>query len=303
MMRKQIPSELVPKSLLYNSLYIAASLGLYPERLSHSHIIFDLGGVLLNLSSLALARHVGIVKMLCCMLRLRHKPRDLFFKALDDVDLPAIHNNNVCDELGRVAPKAMLHWFLGAVTCHEIRAAVDRFLDNNQQQYNRAEKTFIRSVTCSIFDPVQFAQSASINKEGLRFVFECIAQGHKVYILSNWDAESFYYLKLRFPEIFELFDGIVISGHAGAAKPDPAIFYSLLDNYGIDPGNAVFIDDQDENLKSAEALGIHPIKCSKHGRIFPKADFCSVRTAFEAWYIERMFKEHLEQRSRRYPAF
>jgi len=303
MTRKNIPSELVPKSFLYTPLYIAASLGLYPERLSSSHIIFDLGGVLLNLSSWSMARHVGLFKMLCCMLRLRHKPRDLFFKALDDVDLPAIHNNNVCDESGRAAPKAMLHWFLGAVTCEEVRHAVDRFVDNNQQQYNRAEKTFIRSVVCSIFDPVLFAQSASINKEGLRFVLDCIAQGHKVYILSNWDAESFYYLKLRFPEIFELFDGIVISGHAGAAKPDPAIFYCLLDNYDIDPDNAVFIDDQDENLKSAELLGIHPIKCPKHGRFFPRTDFSAVRTSFESWYIERMLKEHQEQRRRRYPAF
>lgn len=297
MMRKQILSKRAAKPLLYTPLFIAASLGLYPAGWQGANIIFDLGGVLVNLSSFAMAKQVGLLKMLYCTLAMRYNPRDLFFKALDEVDLPDVENNNVRDETGRLLPKAMLHWFRGTASSVEIQHSVDRLIENNLKAYNSAEKRFITSVTRSVFDPKTLACTVSFDKEGLAFVLDCIKQGHKVYVLSNWDAESFDYVRSKYADIFELFDGAVVSGHAGVAKPDPAIFYHLLDSYQLDPNNTVFIDDQDENLKSAEALGMHGIKCPQTGGFFSRHDFQSVRAAFELWQIERVLNAQQEKSS------
>jgi len=304
MNRKKFLFDKNPSSSILNSpLYIAAALGLCSDQMPKTNVIFDLGGVLLDLSSFSLVRHIGFIKLLFYYCRMRYAPRDLFFEVLDRVDLPKVQNNNVCDEKGKLLPRAMFHWLCGTASSGEIKSAVEMFMEDNAQVFNNAEKQFIRSVVFSLFDPELFANTIKINKKGFAFVLECIKKGHNVYLLSNWDAESFELIRLRFPEFFELFDGIVISGSVGCAKPDPTIFYHLLEKYELCPEDTVFIDDQKENLKAAEALGIHPIKCSKVGRFFQKNDFMSVRKSFEDWHIERLVNHLLEKEGRKYPVF
>ncbi|WP_394426376.1 HAD family hydrolase [Streptomyces sp. SGAir0957] len=56
--------------------------------------------------------------------------------------------------------------------------------------------------------------------------------------------------------VWDLFDVTVISEHEGIAKPDPAIYRTVLDRLGL-PGSAcVFVDDRLDNLVPAAALGI-----------------------------------------------
>jgi putative hydrolase of the HAD superfamily len=56
-----------------------------------------------------------------------------------------------------------------------------------------------------------------------------------------------------------LFDVVVISALFGLAKPDPAIYHLTLDQLGVAPGEAVFIDDLPLNTAAATKLGIHGV--------------------------------------------
>ena len=53
--------------------------------------------------------------------------------------------------------------------------------------------------------------------------------------------------------------GIVISGDEGVTKPDPAIYRTLLERYGVAAEDAVFIDDRAENVQAAEMLGFRGV--------------------------------------------
>jgi len=55
------------------------------------------------------------------------------------------------------------------------------------------------------------------------------------------------------------FNQIVISSALGTRKPDKTIFEKILELLDITPQEAVFIDDKEENIKSAEDLGIKSI--------------------------------------------
>jgi 2-haloacid dehalogenase len=57
----------------------------------------------------------------------------------------------------------------------------------------------------------------------------------------------------------QLFDGFVISGHEGVAKPDPQIFRILLDRFALDPSSTVFIDDAERNTDAARGLGLRTV--------------------------------------------
>ena len=60
--------------------------------------------------------------------------------------------------------------------------------------------------------------------------------------------------------LLDLFDVVVESSRAGVRKPDPAIYRLVCDELGIEPGEAVFVDDLGVNLKPARAMGMTTIK-------------------------------------------
>jgi putative hydrolase of the HAD superfamily len=57
-----------------------------------------------------------------------------------------------------------------------------------------------------------------------------------------------------------LFEVVVESAIVGARKPEPRIFQIACDLLGVEPTEAIFLDDLGANLKGARALGMHTIK-------------------------------------------
>jgi 2-haloacid dehalogenase len=83
--------------------------------------------------------------------------------------------------------------------------------------------------------------------------------GVPCYALSNMEAETFPLRFDRYP-FFKLFDGVVISGLEGMAKPDSEIFELLLERFGLDATTTLFIDDNVGNLAPAAALGMATVR-------------------------------------------
>ena len=58
----------------------------------------------------------------------------------------------------------------------------------------------------------------------------------------------------------ELVDDIVYSHEVGLAKPDPAIFHLACMRLGVQPVEAVFIDDVAANVDGAAGAGLHAVQ-------------------------------------------
>ena len=84
------------------------------------------------------------------------------------------------------------------------------------------------------------------------------AGGTRLLALTNMPEEVDGPLRERF-EWFSLFDGVVVSGVERVVKPDPAIFRILVDRFEVDPAATVFVDDREENVEAARALGFEGI--------------------------------------------
>ncbi len=78
--------------------------------------------------------------------------------------------------------------------------------------------------------------------------------GFGLYLLSN--ISRHFAENSEKIEIFRLFDGLVFSGAIKMVKPDRDIFEYILDKYSLDPAECVFIDDNENNIRAAEKLGI-----------------------------------------------
>lgn len=61
-------------------------------------------------------------------------------------------------------------------------------------------------------------------------------------------------------DVHSMFDVVVESAVVGARKPEPRIFAIACEQLGIEPPEAVFLDDLGANLKGARELGMTTIK-------------------------------------------
>lgn len=92
--------------------------------------------------------------------------------------------------------------------------------------------------------------------ESVEVVDQLHRDGVRLLALTNWSHETFPWARETFP-VLSRFEGIVVSGDEGLAKPDPRIFQLLLDRHAVEPAAAVFVDDRHDNVDAAAALGMH----------------------------------------------
>jgi 2-haloacid dehalogenase len=90
--------------------------------------------------------------------------------------------------------------------------------------------------------------------------------GRRVLALTNWSHETFAHARARFGWL-GWFEGIVVSGEERVAKPDPRIFRLLAERYDVDPARAVYIDDNERNVRAAAAVGFAAIHYNAPGRL------------------------------------
>ncbi len=84
-------------------------------------------------------------------------------------------------------------------------------------------------------------------------------QGHRVVVLSNTNRLHTYFWPSEYPQIAEAADKIYLSQEMGMRKPDIEIYQKLLETEGFSASEAVFFDDNADNIKGAQQLGITSI--------------------------------------------
>ena len=98
---------------------------------------------------------------------------------------------------------------------------------------------------------------------------------YKMYALTNWSAEKWDIALELFP-FFNEFDGTVVSGLVKTRKPFPEIYKILLNKFNIEPENAIFIDDNNDNILAAKALKINGIRFKNHKQLIQNLEYFNI---------------------------
>ncbi len=235
-------------------------------------VILDFGGVLIITDKIASFRNIGIINSVSCSIQLGINPLkldqyitlrlfDLMTRMGTAHHIDKQQYHRTYNEKGYALPAIMCTWLQGTMTSAEVLSLIEKETNLHPEWFKcRAEKRILLNTLRLIFTPDLFVRSRKIVPAGIAFIKKCKREGHRVYGLSNWDADSFEILKVKHPELFDLFDGIVISAHAHANKPHATIYQTLLEQYQLDAENCWFIDDQKENIEAAQKLGINAIQ-------------------------------------------
>lgn len=112
----------------------------------------------------------------------------------------------------------------------------------------------------------EFETNTKMDVLVLKLVQDLKNRGLKTALLSNASSNYLHGID-GFDRIEKLFDHVVVSGDVGLAKPDPAIYKYTLELLGVEPKEAIFIDDSNANVETAKALGIIGIQFQTHTRL------------------------------------
>ncbi len=106
----------------------------------------------------------------------------------------------------------------------------------------------------------QFYTADRLHREVVEAV-RALRERYQVALLSNaFPGQDEAVLEQYGLDLYAEFDVYVNSAEVGLVKPDPDIFYLTLEQLGIAPQQAIFLDDMLRNVDSARELGIHAIQ-------------------------------------------
>jgi HAD superfamily hydrolase (TIGR01509 family) len=233
------------------------------------NIIFDLGGVLIYTSKFNAFGKIGLGTTLSFMIHNGKPSEKTLFDALEMIGGKQIKKPFSCSPSGRPLPLLMCKWLTGAMTNKQIINKCLHGIQNNQTWFaNKEHKKLVIKLILMTFSPKSFIDTQKTIVKHIKLAKKLKAKGHRIYILSNWDTESFTYLKEKYHKFFDQqVDGIVISGNVGCMKPDKKIYEILLNKFKLNPHNCVFVDDRIENILSAKECGIHIVHMQNNTKL------------------------------------
>jgi 2-haloacid dehalogenase len=168
----------------------------------------------------------------------RWNPRNLFRKTMND--------------------EARMERFLAAALSMDFVSLTDIAADFSKAVRERAKAFPEFAQELHLFDERWVETIGGPIEENVAVLRRLKAARRPVYALSNFATVKFAIARQMYGFLGE-FDHAVISGHVGAAKPDPRIFEILFERIGKRPEELVFVDDQIKNIEAARALGMPAI--------------------------------------------
>ena len=240
------------------------------DHIKKKNLIFDFIGVLFYFDTIGIIQQVGWFKFLRYALTIGENPikrlKKVLFAFLDHISDDTSHKKAEFQHI--LLSHIMVSWLLGDLSNEQILEKIDEVFQQPRENIfkNKLEASIIYAITQIMFDakvlvekivkPVKKSIKVLQAFHSSRFNNE---PRFKLYGLSNMDDALYGALKKKYGDIFELFDGVVISAHAKYLKPEQGAYHYLLDTYKLDPADCLFFDDQQENIQGARLVGIEAI--------------------------------------------
>lgn len=128
----------------------------------------------------------------------------------------------------------------GFITNEEVCSLVN---DRTNNIYKNLVENFMRN----------YYKYMYIQKEVIEEIKKLKEKGYNIYLLSN--TNDFMYEKF-IKDIEYLFDGMILSYRNHTIKPHDAIYKHIIEKYNLNPEESLFIDDREDNIKTANKFGI-----------------------------------------------
>jgi 2-haloacid dehalogenase len=218
--------------------FIALLQRLHYELMSNMHIHDDCSTIYLVSSHIPPDRRIDAVVFDLGGVLLDWNPRHLYRKLFTDADQMECFLREICttrwhDAHDRGVPTAN--------SCADLATRYPEWSDLIWAWSTRSEEMVAGPIAASV-----------------DVLHDLKISGTPCYALTNMEAETYPLRRQRF-RFLRWFDGTIVSGNVGIAKPDMEIFVLLLDRFALKASTTLMIDDSLENLAVAERVGLQTL--------------------------------------------
>ncbi len=265
---------------LAGSLYSEITNQSKPGEYQKPAIVFDLGGVVFKTDKNAFVeKNLGgrsqimpyALSNLSHILNMKTYIKKRWYETLEQV---AVEHNNTfsyCDPDGKPIaikdqdnkriPTYMIEWLTGNRSNEELCNEICSCVEQHPEWFCSYEQEVMLNMTRGTFIPEQFVVVQQLIESMIKLMQQLKHEGYPIYILSNWDKESFALMIQMYPELSALCSGYMASGHCQMAKPDIRMNQCFEQQF-VHP-SYILIDDQKDNIAAAQAAGWFGIHTKK----------------------------------------
>jgi len=133
----------------------------------------------------------------------------------------------------------------------------EKGLVNTQKFYEKFKNAFKLQATYEEFID-NWRDIFSLNKDVVNLV-ERISLIYPVYLISNINELHFEYLHKNYPDVFSLFDGLVLSYKVKSLKPEKEIYRALTEISGHKYEDIIYVDDRIDLICEAKQFNLNCI--------------------------------------------
>jgi len=230
-------------------------------------LIFDLNGVLIEKSSMKIGWQLSTLDLISYSISAPTSKADLEKRYREFLNLMASKDpENLRGKFqGEQLPYIMNEWLRGKKTAQDVIDFMNKFIKDYEPFFlSKTEISIVKQIN-DLMLPSKLVKIMAPIQPMLKLVQECSKMVdkdgkplHDLFIISNWDKESFDLVKQQHAKVFASFkpEQIIISGHVNLIKPEAELFEYVIKKFKLNAKDCIFIDDQIENTQAAEKLGI-----------------------------------------------
>jgi putative hydrolase of the HAD superfamily len=124
------------------------------------------------------------------------------------------------------------------------------------EEYSRRCAARLDVQEAAVHALMEHAFAGEVNEEMVAFAYR-LRPRYRLAALTNTWSFGRALIERKLPGLFDL---VVSSAEEGVRKPTARIYEILLERLGAAPGEVVFVDDVEENLTPARALGMRCVR-------------------------------------------
>src|SRR5579863_1588162 len=257
--------------LVTNSTGLSATLfGGTMHKNAKKIIIFDLEGVLFKENKPAFVKKIGFGDLAKYTLRTWSTPESICLDALQCISTHEVKTHTIpLMHRGRSMPCCIMDWQLGDKDHVQVRQELAQHIDAlAAKNYfkNEQDRDLTKRILDITLNPEHLADITAPISPMVQLAKQLKQNGYRLFLLSNLANEHYDILRTKYPEIAQLFDGIVISAHVKMLKPHKQIYQHVLETYHLKAQECIFIDNQKENVDAAQQCGIAGITHKNVGK-------------------------------------
>jgi putative hydrolase of the HAD superfamily len=103
--------------------------------------------------------------------------------------------------------------------------------------------------------------------DGIDVVLRRLRRELRVVAFTNTNEVHCRVWPALYRDVLASFERVFVSSEMGTRKPEPEGFLQILDHYGVEPGDALFFDDNPEFVDGARSLGIRAVLVDSPGAV------------------------------------